>query len=107
MRAGSFRNLVKLQRKAAGRDPAGQPSTGWVDVTADPIRADIRNQTGLEAVKAGAMTSVVKTSVRIRYREGITAGMRLVEGATTYNITAVLPDRARRQFVDLLCEVVS
>lgn len=95
---------VKLQQPADGQDDIGQPATVWSDVAT--IGADIRHKTGLEEIKGDAQTSTVKASVRVRYRDGITAGMRLLHGATAYNIISVLPDVGRREYVDLVCEVV-
>jgi SPP1 family predicted phage head-tail adaptor len=62
---------------------------------------------GLEAIKAGASVSVVQASIRVRYRAGITAGMRVLVDSVAYNITAVQPDVGGREFVDLVCEVVA
>ena len=61
----------------------------------------------IEAIKAGAVTSKVQTSIRLRYRTGITSGMRVVCGGVVYNILAVLPDLAGKGHVDLVCEVLS
>lgn len=94
-----------LQQPATGQDGTGQPLPGWVDVA--NFWADIRQTGGLEAIKAGAVTSKVQTSIRLRYRTGIHSGMRVVCGGATYNILAVLPDEAQRQHTDLVCEVTS
>lgn len=96
---------ITLQRRATGRDAAGQPVTVWEQV-APPVWADVRHQRGLEAIKAGAVTSVVQVSINIAYRDGLDSGMRAVHGSTVYDIKAVLPD-ARRAFIDLVCEVVT
>ena len=94
-----------LQQPATGQDGTGQPLTGWVDVA--NFWADIRQTGGLEAIKAGAVTSKVQTSIRLGYRTGITSGMRVVCGAVVYNIVSVLPDMAGKGHVDLVCQVVS
>jgi SPP1 family predicted phage head-tail adaptor len=64
-------------------------------------------KSGLEAIKAGASVSVVQASIRVRYRAGITAGMRIVHNLQAYNITAVMPDVGGREYVDLVAEVVA
>ncbi len=94
-----------LQQPATGQDGIGQPLPGWVDVAR--FWADIRQTGGLEAIKAGAVTSKVQTSIRLGYRTGITSGMRVVCGAVVYNIVSVLPDMAGKGHVDLVCQVVS
>lgn len=87
------------------QDSAGQPLTTWVKVA--DVWADIRHKSGLETIKADAETSIVKASIRIRYRTGIDAGMRVLHGSRVYDIKAVLPDVATRQHVDLVCEVIN
>lgn len=105
MEPGNFKHFITLQSPATGQDAAGQPLTGWVDVA--QVWADIRATGGLEAIKAGATTSVVHTSVRLRWRTGLNAGMRVLYGATVYGVLAVLPDHVGREFVDLVCQEVT
>lgn len=69
--------------------------------------ADLRHLSGLESIRADGTASIVKASARIRYRTGITAAMRLSAEGVDYNITAVMPDVARKQYVDLALEVAS
>lgn len=105
MQAGRLNRRVTLQAPGTTQDELGQPIPGWTDVAT--LWADIRMKSGLEAIKAGASVSVVQASIRVRYRAGITAGMRVVHNLTNYNITAVMPDVGGREFVDLVAEVVA
>lgn len=105
MQAGRFRTRVMLQERTSGFDDLGQPVSTWSDVA--PLWADVRSNSGLQTLKADMETSVVKFSIRVRYREGITSAMRFTQGSTVYQIDAVLPDVARRQYVDLVCKVVT
>lgn len=105
MQAGRLNRRGILQKPLADEDEAGQPTPGWTDVAS--VWADIRMKSGLEAIKAGAPVSTVQASIRIRYRAGVTAGMRVTHNMATYNIVAVMPDAARREFLDLICEVHS
>jgi len=105
MRAGSLRNKVVIQQQASTTDDYGQPASTWTDVAT--VWADIRHQSGLESIKADSPASVVKASIRIRYRTDITAGMRAVHGTTVYDILAPLPDASGKQYTDLACQVVS
>ena len=104
MQAGRLSSRCTLQQPSTATDELGQPIPGWTDLA--QIWADIRMKSGLEAIKAGASVSVVQASIRVRYRAGITAGMRVVHNLTNYNITAVMPDVGGREFVDLVAEVV-
>lgn len=104
MQAGKLRNTVTIQQQTAGQDEIGQPMT-WADVAT--LWADIRHLSGMEAAKAGTVASTVKASIRFRYRVGINAGMRVLHGSTIYNIAAVMPDAAKKAYVDLVCEIVT
>jgi SPP1 family predicted phage head-tail adaptor len=105
MQAGRLNRRVTLQSPSQSVDELGQPIPGWTDVAT--VWADIRMKSGLEAIKAGAPVSVVQASIRVRYRTGITAGMRVVHNLVAYEIKAVLPDVGGREYVDLVAEVVS
>lgn len=100
-----LKSLVTVQVLQAGQDSIGQPVTTWA--TFKTLRANIRYLNGLETIKADAQTSVVKASIRIRRRTDITAAMRVVFGATTFEIKAVLPDEQDRERLDLSCEVLA
>lgn len=104
MSAGAYNCRVSLQQLTGTFDDAGQPVETWVEVS--PLWASIRHLSGMQTLKAGAEASIVKASVRIRWRAGVTAAMRIVYGAQVYKISAVMPDLASRKFVDLVCEAV-
>jgi len=105
MQAGRLNRRCTLQSPSQSVDELGQPIPGWTDVAT--VWADIRMKSGLESIKAGASVSVVQASIRVRYRAGINAGMRIVHNLTAYNITAVMPDVGGREYVDLVAEVVA
>ena len=103
--AQTLRHYVTIQQRSAGQDEVGQPVDTWTELAA--VWADIRHLGGLETIKAGALTSIVSASIRMRYRDDLTSGMRVVYGPTTYEIESVLPDLARKQHVDLVCKVIA
>lgn len=100
MHAQQLRSVVTIERRGSGYDEVGQPVTTWS--TFATVRGDVRHLSGTETIKADAVAPVVKASIRIRYRADIDAGMRVVLGAKTYEIRAVLPDEAGRKYVDLV-----
>lgn len=104
MNAGQLNRKITIQSFGTTRDPAGQEIKDWSPF-ATPW-ANIRFLNGVESVKADAEVSVSKASIRIRYRQDITNAMRVVYNGITYQIKAVLPDEAKREHVDLVCEVV-
>ena len=105
MQAGRLNRRCTLQAPGTTQDELGQPIPGWTDVAT--VWGDIRMKSGLESIKAGAPVSVVQASIRVRYRAGITAGMRVVHNLQAFNITAVMPDVGGREYVDLIAEVVN
>lgn len=105
MRAGQRSELVQIQKQGEGEDELGQPTLGWVNVI--DVWANILHRSGLEVIRADAPTSIVQASIRIPApaAKGVTAAMRvLCADGTAYNIKAVLRDRVKREFVDLVCE---
>lgn len=104
MQAADLDQRVTLRTRAAGQDAIGQPVLTWTDVAT--VWANVRYNSGAESIKAGADTSVVKASIRIRYRAGVLADMRAVHGTEVFEIKAVLPAK-RKGYVDLVCEVIN
>ncbi len=105
MRSEKYRNRIMIQQLAGTQDAAGQPIEDWVDLI--PLWADIRYRKGVEAIKADAPTSIAFASIRVRYRTGLAASMRVVHGADVYDIKALLPDVAKKEYIDLVCEIVA
>lgn len=105
MQAGKLNRRVTIQYQGAGHDEWNQPIPAWADLVT--VWANIRHLSGRETIKADAVTSTVRASIRIRYRADVDAGMRVIHQGTVYSIVAVLPDEQRREYVDLVCEVVS
>lgn len=103
MRAGKLKSRGMLQVRGTTQDAAGQPTAAWVDVA--PVWADIKFLSGLESIKSDSIASVARASIRIRYRAGVKADMRLVFGADVFDIRAVLPDAGDHVFLDLVAEV--
>ena len=105
MQAGRLNRRCVLQTPGTAQDELGQPIPGWTDVAT--VWGDIRMKSGMESIKAGASVSVVQASIRIRYRAGVNAGMRVVHNLQVYEILAVQPDVGGREYVDLVCQVVA
>src|SRR5690606_11880366 len=104
MNSQQYNTRLTIQAPGTAVDALGQPIPGWTDVAT--VWGDVRHLNGTESIKAGAVTSAVNASIRIRWRTGLDAGMRVLVGATVYEIKAVLPDTQRREHVDLVCEVL-
>ncbi|MDZ7863380.1 phage head closure protein [Acidovorax sp.] len=103
MRAGDLTDRIVIEHRGPTRSPSGQPVPGdWAPFVT--LWADVRHLSGTAAIKAGAETSTVQASMRIRRRTDVDASMRVQFAGTVYKIKAALPG-ADRTFVDLVCEV--
>ena len=104
--AGQLRHCIKIQKQGEGVNDWGEPVHDWQDVCSP--WADIRQPSGLSAIKADAQVSIVRTSVRIRFRTDVKPGMRVVHGDRIYDIKAgPLAVDGKRVFIDLICEEVT
>lgn len=108
MAAGDRNRLVEL-RKPSGADAGwGQPdkTPAAMELVAK-MWVNIRSLSGTATIKAGADTSIVRVSIRGNYRTNATHDMEIWHGTTRYRIKSIMPDEARREFTDYVCEVVS
>ena len=88
MQAGRLNRRCTLQQPGTATDELGQPIPGWTDVAT--VWASIVDVSGREYVAAGGSQNSAQTKIMIRYRSGIVPSMRVVHGADTFNIEAVL-----------------
>jgi len=96
---------ITPQRREAGEDSVGQPIESWIDLPA--VWAHVKFQSGTEAIRANAETSVVKASIRIRVRQDVDASMRVKFKQWVFEIKAPpLPDDRDPRFAFLVCEAV-
>lgn len=103
MRIGKLNRQVSIQANQSVLDEYGEPlPAAWVEVA--KVWADVQILSGLQTIKEGVDVSVVKASMRIRYREDLTAAMRVVYQGRVFDIRAVLPDVSKREYLDLVCE---
>lgn len=103
--AGSLSRRVRILRAQQCENPANEADPQWVEVGS--AWASIKHNSGLKAVLAGADTPVVRASIRLRYRRDVVMDMRLVHGDDHYVVEAALPDEDRREYVDLVCRLLS
>jgi len=101
----TLNDQVTIEQRGTTRDALGQEVGGWVAIDSG-VWANIKCLNGVQAIKADAQTSIVRASIRLRYRTDIAAGMRATSGSTVFDIESVLPDSAKI-YVDLVCKVVA
>lgn len=109
MKAGQLNRRIRIEQRVSGTDEAGQPLDTW-ELVAE-VWADIRGQTGLGSMKemqGDLPAPVSRYSIRIRFREGLDAGMRVVYAGQVFEVKqAPRMDYAKREWTDLVCEVVA
>ena len=103
--AGTLNRRVTIQQLQPGVDELGQPIQAWGDVAT--VFASIKSPTGSSTIYGEADVAINKMAVRIRYRDGLTAGMQLVHKGKAMMIEAILPDMTGGIYTDILVELKS
>ena len=89
--SGKLRHKVQLQDEQIAQDPdTGEMVKTWATIAT--LWAEIVPLSGREFLAASAEQSEVRSRITIRYREDVTAAMRVVYRGKYFNILAVLPD---------------
>lgn len=104
MQAGKLRHRVALEGLVAGspqQHDTGEPDVSFTESAA--VWADVRPLSGRQLLAAQQIASEVTTEIEIRYRAGVTAGMRVVHGSTVYEIKAVVNPEGRNIRLLLQC----
>lgn len=101
-RAGSLRDYIHIQRRATAEDGWGSPIDTWENITAQRLAANVRHRSGMSTIKADADVSITRSSIRIRRRTDVNAGMRVLFDGQVYEIDDVLPGETR-EYIDLVC----
>ena len=102
MKAGQLRHRVEILRRVKEKDKSGATVMVWRPLA--KLWADVRHVSGSETMRHDVLSASVRASVRIRWRAGISADMRVKTGNGVYVIRAAIPDLRRREFLDLICE---
>lgn len=92
MRAGDLIHTVELQKPVLSQDPTTGEMlvSSWDRVAV--IAAHVEPLSVRDFMQSQAEQSEVSARIKIRYRKGITANMRIVFRGQIYNIAGVLPD---------------
>lgn len=87
MKAGTLDRRITLRSKSETRSATGATVVTWADVaTVWAARQGLRF---VEVEREAARTAQAEFKFQIRYRAGVNATMRVVEGGATYEITGV------------------
>lgn len=102
MQAGLLRDRITIQVRSTTDNAAGEPALTWATF-ASGVHANVTDMSGREYIAGQAITNAVTTTIVIRYREGVTAAMRVLSRGVTYNIEAVIEPENRRREMHLMC----
>lgn len=104
MRIGPLRKRVTLQGDAGTtQDAYGQPIAAWQTIAT--VWAEVTPTSGAERFVPGAAqeTAVASHRIRIRYRSGVTPGMRALYEGRVLDIERVDDPTGRRAELALIC----
>jgi len=92
MQAGKLRHRVQLQRAINSQDAqSGANIETWQ--TLATVWASLEPLSARDFIAAQAAQNQISARAVIRYRQQITAGMRLIHSSGNYLIEGVLPDK--------------
>lgn len=77
MKAGKLRHKINLQRNYPEQNPLGEPLPNWINYAAD-IAAEVAPLVGKEFYGAQQINTELTSKVRLRWRDGVKAGDRVV-----------------------------
>lgn len=103
--AGKLNRRITIQKREADEtDAAGQPIEKWVDV--HELWAWHKNLNGRAGLQGNVITAINGDSFRIRYtQKPIDVSMRISYADQYFKITRIVKDIAKREYIDLICEV--
>lgn len=100
--AGRLRRRLTLEAPIDVADEIGGVTRGWSAIST--VWAEIESPRGATRLAADRLEQAIAVRVTLRWREGVTIGMRLRFGARIFDIRSVRdPDESRRALV-LDCE---
>jgi len=103
MNPGKLRHRVTIQQFAEVLDGYGTPtgSSDWQDVAT--VWASVEPLSGREYLLAENVNTEAKIRVKMRYRKGVTTGMRIKYGERMLDIQSVADIEERHREMELMC----
>ena len=100
MRAGKLRRQLEIQQAVESRDTTGAVVTTWG--TFATVHGSVEPLRGREFWAAREMQAEVDTRIRIRYLEGVTPKMQVLDGSRKFLIYSVIDPESRHQEMQLM-----
>lgn len=105
MRAGLLNHVVTIQRPVESQSSSGHPKVVWVNL-ATGVLASILPLRGKEFFSAKQFTSEIEFKIGMRYRDDVTAKMRIMDEVATadkYYIETPINVAMRNKELQLMC----
>lgn len=91
LEAGKLRHRVRIEQLTPSKDSDGDPVEVWTLLA--EVWAAIEPLSAREFRASQAVQSEITGRITIRYRDDVSASMRIVHRGKTYNIAGVLADK--------------
>lgn len=98
MTASDLGTRITIQQRDPAQTSRGQQVRTWSDVCT--VWSRVRQANGREVLAGQSINVAVSAVIEIRWREGVMAAMRVMEGSRIYNVEAVV-DKGRH--LELQC----
>lgn len=100
--AGRLRSRIAIERKQKLPDGQGGNRHKWIEI--GKAWAEVLNQSGREALIAGAVQGLTTWKVTMRWRPDISAVDRLIHQGAALNIKSIGDPDGRREALVMICE---
>jgi len=103
---GNLRKRITIQEQVRTPDGGGGFSEVWQDIASNPnLYASIVPISSREQLRFDRLKSEISDRIIIRYRNDITPGMRIVNGAVIYKINSFIDRGGRKEYLEILATV--
>ncbi len=111
MKAGQLKRRVKIEQSSTARDVSGDPIETWVNWPTGSSngfrRAQVTPRGGAEQPLGGAFEFIAGFTITMRYRSGLTAGMRITYKGRVMHITSVENMEENGEWMVAECEEIA
>ena len=102
MNPGRLRHLVNIQKQVETQNAYGEPEVTWSNI-AEKVWCQIEPLRGREYFAAKQINADIEARVIMRYRNDVTAKMRLMHGTNEYYIYSIINVDERDREIQLMC----
>ena len=103
MKAGDLRHRITIQQLAEAENDMGDIVQVWTDFAI--VWASVEPLSGREYLSAQQVTSETSGRIRMRYKAGVMATMRVLFGGRIYRILSVINPEERNIEFELMTKV--